>query len=104
MKVSRSDGDASPILLQKERARSRPIRLRGWYLLHHHLPPKITQSPCDVPMKSNMGSDNQVLVREAMNAWRASSGAAGGPPVSAAMPRLLFGQIIPQTFSSMRMP
>ena len=30
--------------------------------------PNITQSPCDVPMKSNSGSESQVLVREAMNA------------------------------------
>ncbi len=30
--------------------------------------PKITQSPCDVPMNSNNGNDSQVLVRDAMNA------------------------------------
>src|SRR5438093_1479600 len=68
------------------------------------LPLKISQSPCDVAMKSNIGKDSQVFVREAMNAWRASSGAAGGPPCSAPIIRLLFGQIIPQTFSNMIKP
>ncbi len=30
--------------------------------------PKMTQSPCDVPMKSSIGSDNHAFVREAINA------------------------------------
>jgi len=30
--------------------------------------PKITQSPCDVPINKSNGSDNQVLVRDAINA------------------------------------
>lgn len=67
--------------------------------------PKITQSPCEVPMKSSIGSDSQALVREAMNACRASSGGAAGPvPAVAARMRLLLGQMIPQTFSIIRMP
>ena len=55
-------------------------------------------------MKSNIGSDSQAFVREAMKACRASSGAGGGPPWSAPIIRLLAGQIIPQTLSNMRMP
>ena len=30
--------------------------------------PKITQSPCDVPMKNSIGNDNHAFVREAINA------------------------------------
>src|SRR6267143_594600 len=72
----------------------------------YYLPPNITQSPRgEVAMKRSIGSDNQALVREAINAWRASSGGAAGPaPVSAAMMRLLFGQMIPQTFSNIIRP
>jgi hypothetical protein len=56
-------------------------------------------------MKSSIGSDNQVFVREAMKAWRASSGGAAGPvPAVAARMRLLLGQMIPQTFKSITMP
>ena len=56
-------------------------------------------------MKSSIGSDSQALVREAMKACRASSGGAAGPvPAVAAIIRLLFGQMIPQTFSIMTMP
>jgi len=36
------------------------------------------------------------VVRDATNAWRASSGAAGGPPVKAPIIRLLLGQIMPR--------
>src|SRR5215203_488730 len=73
-------------------------------LLSSYLP-KITQSPCDVPMKNNIGSDSQVFVLEAIKAWRASSGGAAGPvPAVPASMRLLLGQIIPQTFSSITMP
>jgi hypothetical protein len=43
-------------------------------------------------------------VREAMNACRASSGGAAGPvPAVAARIRLLFGQMIPQTLSNIKM-
>src|SRR5438105_15434422 len=73
-------------------------------LLTSYLPPKIIQSPCEVPINRSSGSDNQALVREAMNAWRASSGAAGGPPCRAPIIRLLLGQMMPQTFSIMIMP
>ena len=67
--------------------------------------PKIIQSPWDVPIRSNIGSDNQALVRDAMKAWRASSGGAAGPvPAVAARIRLLLGQIIPHTFKSMIRP
>src|SRR5262245_44722302 len=52
--------------------------------------PKATQSPCDVPMNSNIGNESQAFVREARNACRASSGAAAGPvPAVAASIRLL---------------
>jgi hypothetical protein len=30
--------------------------------------PSMIQSPCDVPMNNNIGSDSQALVRDAMNA------------------------------------
>ena len=30
--------------------------------------PRMIQSPCDVPMNNNIGSDNQALVLDAMNA------------------------------------
>jgi hypothetical protein len=67
--------------------------------------PRITQSPCDVPMNNNIGSDSQVFVREAMKAWRASSGGAAGPvPAVAARMRLLLGQMMPQTFNIITMP
>src|ERR1043165_1739818 len=67
--------------------------------------PRITQSPWDVPMKKSIGSESQVFVREAMKAWRASSGGAAGPvPAVAARMRLLFGQIMPQTFNNITMP
>ena len=67
--------------------------------------PKITQSPCEVAMKSNIGSDSQVFVLEARKACRASSGGAAGPvPAVAARMRLLFGQMIPQTFNIIMMP
>ena len=67
--------------------------------------PKMTQSPCDVPMKSNKGNESQALVREAMKACRASSGGAAGPvPAVAAIIRLLFGQIMPHTLSIITMP
>src|ERR1044071_9611406 len=69
-----------------------------------YLPMNTTQSCDAVPMKSNIGSDSHALVRDAIKACWASSGAAGGPPCSAAMLRLLAGQIIPQTLSNMRMP
>src|SRR5437016_12302506 len=70
-----------------------------------YFPPlKISQSCDAVPMNSSIGSDSHALVREAMKAWRASSGAAGGPPWSAPMSRLFAGQIIPQTFSNIRIP
>src|SRR5258707_131046 len=73
--------------------------------LDHYLPPpKMNQSCSEVAIKSTIGSDNQAFVREAMNACRASSGAAGGPPCKAPMRRLFAGQIIPQTFSSMIRP
>jgi hypothetical protein len=56
-------------------------------------------------MKSSIGSDSHVFVREAMNAWRASSGGAAGPvPAVAARIRLLLGQMIPQTFNIITMP
>ena len=56
-------------------------------------------------MKSSIGNDSQAFVREAMNAWRASSGGAAGPvPAVAAMIRLLLGQMIPHTFSIIKMP
>ena len=56
-------------------------------------------------MNSSIGSDIQAFVREAMNACRASSGGAAGPvPAVAAMMRLLFGQIIPHTFSNITRP
>ena len=56
-------------------------------------------------MKSNIGSESQAFVLEARKAWRASSGGAAGPvPAVAAMIRLLLGQMIPQTFSIIRMP
>src|SRR5258706_15937792 len=73
-------------------------------LLTRYLPLKISQSPCDVPINKSIGKDIQALVREATNAWRASSGAAGGPPVIAPIIRLLFGQMMPQTFSNITMP
>src|SRR3954452_14178147 len=67
--------------------------------------PKITQSPCDVPMKNSIGSDSQVFVREAIKACRASSGGGAGPvPAAAARMRLLLGQMMPQTFSNITMP
>ena len=67
--------------------------------------PKITQSPCDVPMNQSIGSDIQVFVLDAIKASRASSGGAAGPvPASPARIRLLLGQMIPQTFSSITMP
>src|SRR5213080_1596411 len=70
-----------------------------------YFPPlKISQSCDAVPMNSSIGSDSHALVREAMKAWRASSGAAGGPPVKAAIIRLFAGQMMPQTFSSMIKP
>jgi len=55
-------------------------------------------------MKRSIGSDSHAFVREAINAWRASSGAGGGPTVKAPIIRLLFGQMIPQTLSSMIKP
>jgi len=56
-------------------------------------------------MKSNIGRDSQALVRDAIKAWRASSGGAAGPvPAVAAMMRLLFGQMTPHTLSSITMP
>src|SRR6266550_6676216 len=73
-------------------------------LLNRYFPAKMSQSPCDVPMNKSRGSDNQALVREAMKAWRASSGAAGGPPCRAPIIRLLLGQMMPQTFSIIIMP
>src|SRR6266850_7261384 len=67
--------------------------------------PKITQSPCDVPMKSSNGSDSQAFVREAIKACRANSGGAAGPvPAVAARIRLLLGQIMPQTLRSITIP
>ena len=76
-----------------------PISLRVPYL------PNITQSCDEEAMKSSIGSDNQAFVLEAIKAWRASSGGAAGPvPAVAASMRLLLGQIMPQTFNSIRMP
>src|SRR5947207_6140261 len=69
-----------------------------------YLPLKISQSPCEVPMNRSIGRDSQALAREATKACRASSGAAGGPPVNAPIIRLLLGQMMPQTLSSIRMP
>jgi len=52
-----------------------------------------------------MGSESHALVREATNAWRASSGGAAGPePVKPAIMRLLLGQMMPQTLSSIMIP
>src|SRR6267154_1127357 len=83
---------------------TRPGRYRSGSDFIFYLPLKINQSPCDVPMNKSIGKDIQALVREATNAWRASSGAAGGPPVIAPIIRLLFGQMMPQTFSNITMP
>ena len=56
-------------------------------------------------MKRSIGNDSQAFVRDAMKAWRASSGGAAGPvPAVAAMIRLLFGQIMPHTFRSITRP
>jgi hypothetical protein len=56
-------------------------------------------------MNKSIGSDNQVFVREAMKACRASSGGAAGPvPAVAARMRLLLGQMMPQTFNNITMP
>lgn len=52
---------ARQISRQKDRLRPRMIQIC-------YFPLKISQSPCDVPMSSSMGSDNQALVREAMKA------------------------------------
>src|SRR6266849_3557994 len=82
-----------------------PTGLWQNFWAHYYFPPlKISQSCDDVPMKRSIGSDNQALVREATKAWRASSGAAGGPPCNAAIIRLLLGQIMPQTLSIIMMP
>src|SRR6266536_6072051 len=67
--------------------------------------PNMTQSPCAVPMKRSNGKDSHAFVREAIKAWRASSGGAAGPvPAVAAMIRLLLGQMMPQTLSIITMP
>src|SRR6266496_2847852 len=82
----------------------RAFRKRSENEVCDYFPPKINQSPCEVPMNSNIGSDSQAFAREAMKACRASSGAAGGPPCKPAIIRLFAGQIMPQTLSSMMMP
>ena len=56
-------------------------------------------------MKSSIGNDSHVFVRDAINACRASSGGAAGPvPAVAARMRLLLGQMIHHTFSIITMP
>ena len=85
----------------KEKISLRPFR-SALYVVYF---PKITQSPCDVAMKNNIGSDNQAFVREAKKACRGNSGGAAGPvPAVAAIIRLLLGQIMPQTLSNIRIP
>ena len=41
---------------------------RGTCPAFYYLPPKIIQSPCDVPMSNSNGSDSQAFVREATKA------------------------------------
>jgi hypothetical protein len=56
-------------------------------------------------MKRSKGKESHAFVLDARKAWRASSGGAAGPvPAKAAIERLLFGQIMPQTFNIMMTP
>src|SRR5712671_3681654 len=104
------DGEVQPIMLQNKRGRTNPpsetkIRFRYGLPRANYFPPlKISQSCDEVPMNKSIGSDNQALVREAIKAWRASVGSAGGPPCSAPIIRLLAGQMIPQTLSNISTP
>src|SRR5260370_32927408 len=62
------------------------------------------------PMKNTIGTENTTLVREARNARRAATGAAGfawAPAAGAtafAITICCFGQITPHTFTSMIVP
>src|SRR5207245_6335122 len=104
------DGEVEPIVLRNKRGRTGPPSesrpgLDADCPASYYFPPlKISQSCDEVPMKKSIGSDNHALVREAMKAWRASSGAAGGPPCKPPIIRLLAGQMMPQTLSNMIMP
>src|SRR2546423_1793621 len=82
-----------------------PTELSQNVLGSNYFPPlKISQSCDDVPMNKSIGSDNHALVREAIKAWRASAGSAGGPPCRAPVIRLLAGQMMPQTLSNISTP
>src|SRR5438876_1721275 len=104
------DGEVEPIVLRNKRGRTGPPSesrpgLDADCPASYYFPPlKISQSCDEVPMNKSIGSDNHALVREAIKAWRASVGSAGGPPCKAPMIRLFAGQMMPQTLSNIRMP
>src|SRR5437588_11874912 len=108
----RRNGKLPLILLQKiKRARRAPCPcsfLNGFIERQPLLPLKSNQSPCEVAINRSIGSDSHAFVRDAMKACRARTGAAsggtGGPPLIALSVRLLLGQMIPQTFSSITKP
>src|SRR5713226_8499429 len=104
------DGEVEPIVLRNKRGRTGPPSesrpgLDADCPASYYFPPlKISQSCDEVPMNKSIGSDNHALVREAIKAWRASVGSAGGPPCSAPIIRLFAGQMMPQTLSNISTP